>query len=1206
SMAGERLAQLEGCQFEHGGDLFGFAWSPNNNYLALVGKTAFSVNVRVFVFDGIKLEEVWNVSTSGDAYCVDWSPNGKFLAVGTVDAGVGLAIYAFDALEVSQVDVVALAWDVYSVRWSQDSRYIACGGYSASSAHLNIYGFNSFVLDEVIAQTDSDWRHVDSVDWSSDGNYLFVGYADDASWTNGVIEAYRFDGSRLDSLRGCKLNTVGGVEHLAKNPVYPIVSVISKGSPAIQTWYFDSGGKAETLNELEGTSKTFLPGFSQTSWSPDGRFLAVVGEYNSGDTSSGYVYEFLYGSLVERAKILHGSHIFDVGWHPNGKCLAISGDDGTDSKNIRIFSFNGFDLTELSGCAITRTTENLYGLSWHSSGNYLAVVGYDNLLKCYWFSQESLTEIASYDASVDLRSVTWHPGGTLLAISGNSVLRILKFDGTSINSTPVASHTVADWVYDVAWSSDGTYLAFCGGTSLTYDFQVLAFSGSALTEPAGARLSISSNSLYSVKWGWDDRYLFVSGAATTDGYNTESYSLIDETFAQRSNACVTIGGTSMGSAVSPNFNYLTLVSDGSPTDGCHLHINPIEDGKTLQDLQENLETTESVIEASFSKLEERVTANSYAIVTLKINADVDLQGYQDSALTSSNIVTDVSVNAVDWSSDGKYVAIGTDDVRGGHHIQIFLADGSSLLHPGTGVWDLDLGTTTTIKDLEWHPHGTHLAVAAETIPEHQDGEQPIVHEVRVFELLSTGLNELIGGCRLGTGSGSSVETFESISWSPDGRLLAAAGYSPSDQCKIYAFDHAHTLTVLESVTIDYGSSTTVYSVDWQTTGSYSTIALAGEDNGSGDKIQLYAFDSDLLSADSYRTFILPWGHYGECETRYGVAWSPDGTKLASVGGQGGDGSEVMSFNFHHSSGLLHHVGNLDFTHGGTVKTAAWSPDSTKLAITGYTGVDSAHSRVLELKNNGKKFEDIAECYQSDEKVPVKYGDVITLKHVNTGNFLASSFYEWWQSFMDTSDATWFIKQTSCVVSESIRTKWIVKGVHAASERWNCRFGLAVEHGDTIRLESVFTRGNLFSDNIYLPPVSSPLGSYHWVTARYNFSSGEGADSSGDDFVIAINGGSSGDPIMHGDVIRFQHNDYNTYYLYSQDVTFFFEEGGSDYEQEVATSTLSDDNRDWVISAVDSQGYRDVVDGGLHSGAGRSVVWDPTGLSLLSAGAPDGE
>ncbi|MFC1854853.1 WD40 repeat domain-containing protein, partial [Candidatus Dependentiae bacterium] len=316
---------------------------------------------------------------------------------------------------------------------------------------------------------------------------------------------------------------------------------------------------------------------------------------------------------------------------------------------------------------------------------------------------------------------------------------------------------------------------------------------------------------------------------------------------------------------------------------------------------------------------------------------------------------------VDWSPNGKYVALGTSDLRGGKHLKIFKSDGEVL----SDYFGFDLGMSATVKDIAWHPYGDHIAIATESIPDVSDISDAVRHEVKIFELKSTGLEELTGCYRVGTGQSSSIETVESVAWSPDGDFIISAGYGPSQQAKIYAFDYAYSLSELSSISVDFGSSSTIYSVDWVSTGTYSTIACVGEAGPGNDRIKLYGFGYDEDSTDTHVIMELPNAHFETCNTRFDVAWSPDGTKLAAVGWDGLEGSEVMAFKYSNSSETLEHLALCDFVHSGTVFSVDWSPDSSMIAVTGNTFVEgSTHSRVLKFTEKNS-FEEVTQCRVSE-------------------------------------------------------------------------------------------------------------------------------------------------------------------------------------------------------------------------------------------------
>ena len=112
------------------------------------------------------------------------------------------------------------------------------------------------------------------------------------------------------------------------------------------------------------------------SWSPDGRFLAVVNY--SGNTLqifsfSGSGNPILIGSVGTGG----GSTPASVSWSPDGRFLAVANNSGN---TLQIFSFNGSGNPTLIGSIGTASEPT--SVSWSPDGRFLAVVNINGNIRC--------------------------------------------------------------------------------------------------------------------------------------------------------------------------------------------------------------------------------------------------------------------------------------------------------------------------------------------------------------------------------------------------------------------------------------------------------------------------------------------------------------------------------------------------------------------------------------------------------------------------------------------------------------------------------------------------------------------------------------------------------------------------------------------------------------------------------------------------------
>ncbi len=362
STVGTKLTSLTGVASKNMGtqvddDIFMVAWSPDGKYLAVGvgvdpslpnpsdGGVLLNYELRIYGFDGQTLTGITSKDMSGDVVrSIDWSPDGKYLAVGTnndpnivhenIAANDELRIYSFDGSTLTGVASVNHGSEhVYDVYWSPDGKHIAiCLTYDPSLHELLVYSFDGASLTfvdsvDTSGGTPDTTDYVFVVAWHPSGNYIAVG-------TN---------------------NAPSGSD---------LPEIIANHELRIYSFDVVAGTLAGVTSEDIGNIDV-----RDLSWSPDGTHLAVVmNVYSVGE--EGRVYSFLGESLaLVRSVELGAVNGLTVDWSPDGKYIAFGRLANSGQDELVVYRYDDFS-SPVEGRYTGLGTRSV---AWSSDGNYLAV-----------------------------------------------------------------------------------------------------------------------------------------------------------------------------------------------------------------------------------------------------------------------------------------------------------------------------------------------------------------------------------------------------------------------------------------------------------------------------------------------------------------------------------------------------------------------------------------------------------------------------------------------------------------------------------------------------------------------------------------------------------------------------------------------------------------------------------------------------------------
>lgn len=272
-----------------------------------------------------------NTLTKEILWTTDWSPNGKYIAIGgNVDS---LKIYSESNLK--PYKSLPIKNTITRVKWHPTKNIIAVTTQMSEE--------KSFILNlktnEKIELNDISPDGARGVDWNYSGEYLAVADND------GQIFIYNINGKLIRKFVN-QVNSTKGITALDWHPKKNILTTVTD-----KIRFFDIEGNL--LKSIKHRQEDVM--LLSIAWHKSGDFF-VTGDYGDEKDKSILQYWNEQGELLKTIDISKGEYR-NLAWNPKGDRLASASDA------LRIWDTNGKLISE------GNSKDYLWGVSWNEKGN---------------------------------------------------------------------------------------------------------------------------------------------------------------------------------------------------------------------------------------------------------------------------------------------------------------------------------------------------------------------------------------------------------------------------------------------------------------------------------------------------------------------------------------------------------------------------------------------------------------------------------------------------------------------------------------------------------------------------------------------------------------------------------------------------------------------------------------------------------------------
>ena len=285
------------------------------------------------------------------------------------------------------------------------------------------------------------------------------------------------------------------------------------------------------------TSAAFGTQINMLVWGPDGKYLAVGGNA----APDVVIYAWDGATLTSKATITVSGQSRALDWSPDGRFIAVGADHNSPVRDFAMYRWDGHALTVLTTIDYSFP---VYGVAWHPDGKYVAV-GPDHAgtaPRIYSWNGNTLTQIIN-GATHETAVYAWSPDGRYLTSNVTSTFRIWRWTGSQLQS--VTTDSFSPGARFDAWHPNGRYLAVAAddSTGENQDLTIYEFNGTTLTKIVTADHGTWA---LSVDWTPDGNYIAVAGNNSTYDVIIYKCNYINETQTQALSNSIVFGNSAQG------------------------------------------------------------------------------------------------------------------------------------------------------------------------------------------------------------------------------------------------------------------------------------------------------------------------------------------------------------------------------------------------------------------------------------------------------------------------------------------------------------------------------------------------------------------------------------------------------------------------------------------------------------------------------------